>query len=191
MPAWRLAGVAVLLAWLGTAQAESPASATSALARQVIASSDHGNRPFAIVDKQAAVLSVFHADGSLAGASPALLGRTPGDHSVAGVGARTQAGRLQPGDETTPAGRFDSLPGRNLDGEAVVWIDHGAALAIHRLRPDAAMPDRARRLSSADPRDNRASAGCVVVPADFYLAVVQPVLGRARGTVYVMPEAAH
>jgi len=181
---------ALVAAWVGaaSAQASGTASGTDALARQIIASADHGTRPFAIVDKRAAMLIVYRSDGTVAGASPALLGRTRGDESVAGVGARTQAGRLRPGDDTTPAGRFETQPGRNIDGEAVVWIDYAAAFAIHRLRSGPTMQDRARRLATPGADDNRASAGCVVVPAEFYAAVVQPVLGQSRGVVYVMSE---
>ena len=159
------------------------------LARRVLGSADHGHRPFAIVDKQAALLAVYRADGTLAAVSAALLGRDIGDLSVPGVGDRAQTGHLRPGDATTPGGRFVSSPGRNRFGEAVVWVDFSAAFAIHRLRPGAAQPDRARRLASANPRDKRVSAGCVVVPAAFYLAVVEQVLGRSPATVYVLPES--
>ena len=164
-------------------------AAAQALAGRVVGQADHGQRPFAIVDKQAALLAVYHADGTLAAVSPALLGRDIGDLSVPGVGDRAQAGRLRPGDATTPAGRFASSPGRNRFGEAVVWVDYSAAFAIHRLRPGAALPERARRLASVRPSDKRFSAGCVVVPAVFYQAVVEPMLGRGPATVYVLPES--
>ena len=158
------------------------------LARQVVASADPGGRPFAVVDKQAATLTVFNADGRLIGTTPVLLGRATGDQAMAGVGARTQSGRLRPGDQVTTAGRFDSQPGHNQAGESVVWIDYDSALAIHRLRPGASQRDRLQRLAMADPQARRVSAGCVVVPAAFYDAVVAPVLGRGRGVVYVMAE---
>ena len=172
-------------AWLPTL----PSPAVQALAGRVLHSADHGHQPFAIVDKQAALLAVYRADGSLVAVSPALLGRDIGDSSVPGVGDRAQTGRLRPGDATTPGGRFVSSPGRNRAGEAVVWLDFSAAFAIHRLRPGAAQPDRARRLASVNPRDKRISAGCVVVPAAFYLAVVEPTLGHRPATVYVLPES--
>ena len=175
---------------IDTAATDSAATARAAtdLARRVLQSADHGGSPFAIVDKQTAVILVYRADGTLAGASPVLLGQTPGDQSVAGVGERTQQGRLLVGDRTTPAGRFVSEPGHNLAGEPIVWIDYDAALAIHRLRPGPAMAPREQRLASGSARDKRVSAGCVVVPEWFYDAVVQPVLGRSRAVVYVMPE---
>jgi hypothetical protein len=142
------------------------------------------------VDKRLALIAVHAADGRLSGLSRALLGGTPGDHIVPGVGARAQAGTLRPGDTTTPAGRFTSEPGRNRQGEAVVWLDYDAAFAIHRLRPGPAAADRARRLAGADPSRRRVTAGCVVVPGAFFDTTVQPLLGRGRAVVYVLPEAA-
>lgn len=167
----------------------SVSPAMQALAGRVLGLADHGHQPFAIVDKQAALLAVYHADGTLAAVSTALLGRDIGDQLVPGVGERAQTGRLLPGDATTPGGRFVSSPGHNRFGEAVVWVDFSAALAIHRLRPGANQPERARGLASVNPRHKRMSAGCVVVSAAFYQAVVEPVLGRSQATVYVLPES--
>ena len=172
----------------GTAPGPAPSEASTELLRQVLATRDHGHRPFAIVDKRAALLLVYRGDGSLAGSTGVLLGRVPGDHSEPGVGERTQAGRLRPEDATTPAGRFISSPGRNRSGEAVIWVDPDTAFAIHRLRGDGSAPSRIRRLASHRLQDRRASAGCVVVPVAFYEDVVQTVLGARRGVVYVMPE---
>ncbi len=189
--------VALFVALLGgpalpagaTPSPNMPAVAALALARQVIASADHGGLPFAVVDKKAAVLTVFLGNGQLVGSTPVLLGADYGDRAVPGVGARTQSGQLRKGDRVTTAGRFVSQPGRNLGGESVVWIDYDSALAIHRLRPGPSQQHRATRLASADPQARRVSAGCVVVPVAFYEAVVSPVLGRSRAVVYVMPEA--
>lgn len=169
-------------------QADPPAPAALGLARKVLALADHGGLPFAVVDKQAATLSVFRADGGFAGTTPVLLGRAVGDQAMPGVGNRTRSGQLRFDDQVTTAGRFESQPGHNLDGEAVVWIDYDSALAIHRLRPGASQHDRALRLSLTDPQARRASAGCVVVPVAFYLAVVAPVLGRSHAVIYVMAE---
>jgi hypothetical protein len=173
-----------------TAQRVAPAMSADAVAvaQRILRDGDAAGRPFAIVDKRHAQLSVFDKQGRLAGVTPVLLGRTAGDHSVAGVGERTQTGRLLPGDETTPAGRFKSQPGRNFDGEAIVWLDYDAALAIHRLRAGPAALDRKRRLRTGSAHDNRASAGCVVVPPAFYVTVVEPLLGRHDGLVYILPE---
>jgi len=155
--------------------------------RRVLAGGDARGRPFAIVDKRQARLLVFRADGQLLGAAPALLGLAVGDHAVPGLGRR--AGKIAPHERTTPAGRFESEPGRNHLGEAIVWIDYDAALAIHRLRPAAAHERRPQRLASPSPGDNRISLGCIIVDPAFYDLVVAPTLGRQRGVVYVLPES--
>jgi hypothetical protein len=158
------------------------------VAEWVMQSADHRGLPFAVVDKKGAQVYVFAGDGRLSGATPALLGQAVGDESAPEVGAHTQAGEVPLHERTTPAGRFVSRPGRNLDGEHVVWIDYAAAVAIHRLRPGASFRSREARLASASASDNRASLGCVVVPAAFYDKVVQPVLGQHRAVIYVLPE---
>lgn len=170
-----------------TAQPE-PSSAARRVAAQVLSSGDHGQRPFAIVDKRAALLTLFSANGQVLGSSSVLLGSVVGDESVPGVGDRAQTGQLQPGDATTPAGRFHSTPGHNHTGESVVWVDPDTAFAIHRLRPGTGHADRAKRLAARDPGRKRVSAGCVVVPVAFYESVVHPLLGRQPGVVYVLPE---
>jgi hypothetical protein len=158
------------------------------LAQRILALRDNAGRPFAIVDKQAAMLTVYGADGRLAGVTPALLGQATGDASAPGVGERSQTGRLRRSDLTTAAGRFVSEPGRNRSGESVVWIDYANALAIHRLRPGPAYARRTQGLASSNAQDRRLSAGCVVVPVAFYEAVVAPLLGTQIAVVYVMPE---
>lgn len=165
-----------------------PAGEAREVLQWVTTTGDHKGKPFAIVDKKQARLYVFDAQGRLAGASDALIGSTPGDHSVPGVGARTQLGEVGFDERTTPAGRFDSIPGTNLNGEHVVWADHATAFAIHRLRPGRAYKVRLERLATTTPEDNRVSFGCVVVTELFYTQVVQPVLGNSRGVVYVLPE---
>lgn len=90
------------------------------LSRQAMASADAGGLPFAAVDKQAATLAIFRAAGQLVGTTPVLLGPALGDQAMPGVGARTQRRQLRSGDQVMTAGRFDSQPGHNLAGEAVV-----------------------------------------------------------------------
>ena len=186
--------LAASLAWPSTVfTAQTPAGPalsvdSAAVAQRMLREATAAGRPFAIVDKRQAQMVVFDQFGRLAGVTAVLIGRTAGDHSVVGVGERTQTGRLLPGDTTTPAGRFNSEPGRNLQGEAIVWLDYDAALAIHRLRSGPAARDRERRLRTASAGDNRASDGCVVVPPAFYERVVEPLLGRRAGVVYILPE---
>jgi hypothetical protein len=172
----------------GSADDDAITATAAGLARAVIRSTDHHGLPFAIVDKHAAMLLVYRADGSLAGRTPVLIGRTPGDRSMPGVSERAQRHVLRSADRTTPAGRFESEPGHNLNGEAIVWVDYTSALAIHRLRPGPARAVRAPALASTNALDRRQSDGCIVVPEAFYVSVIQVVLGRGHGVVYVIPE---
>jgi hypothetical protein len=165
---------------------EAASAEARALAEWAFDTRDAKGKPFAVVDKRGAKLYVFRANGELAGATAALLGQTLGDGSVPDAGLRVN--RLGLDERTTPAGRFESEPGRNHRGEAIVWFDYDAALAIHRLRPAAASQRRPERLASGTPEDNRISLGCVVVEPAFYDRVVATTLGRQRGVVYVLPE---
>jgi hypothetical protein len=147
---------------------------------------DHG-RPFVIVDKKAARIFVFAAGGALVGSSPTILGLSRGDIPVPGAGQKDPS-RLLPYERKTPAGRFESVPGKNLHGEAVVWVDYDTGIAIHRVRPGASQQQRLRSLTDTDVGERRLSLGCVVVPEPFFLAVVNPVMGHGHGMVYVLPE---
>ncbi|MGV3569794.1 MAG: L,D-transpeptidase [Ramlibacter sp.] len=158
------------------------------LADWVKRSADHRGRPFAVVDKRTARIYVYDGAGALVGQSAALLGSTRGDHTVPGVGARAQTGEVGEDERTTPAGRFDAVPGYNLGGEHVVWADYASAFAIHRVRPGRSQGPRTSRLGTDSPDDNRVSYGCVVVPPQFYDQVVHKVMGSVRSVVYVLPE---
>lgn len=158
------------------------------LAGWIRAHGDNAGLPFAIVDKKDAQLHLFDGQQRHVASSVVLVGSAPGDESVPGVGRRAQQSRLAMAERTTPAGRFESEPGRNLNDEDIVWFDYAAALAIHRLRPDAQWERRAQRLATPTPDDNRMSLGCVVVPVAFYEQQVRPLLGLRRGVVYVLPE---
>jgi hypothetical protein len=154
----------------------------------VVRHGDHRGRPFVIVDKRQAHIHVFEPSGARVGATPVLIGLTAGDRdAVPNFGDRSVAS-LTANERTTPAGRFDSEPGRNDKGEAIVWFDYDAALAIHRLRPAPAHERRPQRMASTDATERRITYGCVVVPVAFYLDVIAPTLGRQRGVVYVLPE---
>ncbi|GAB3669527.1 L,D-transpeptidase [Ramlibacter alkalitolerans] len=165
---------------------------TSEDARSLLAwvqrTGDAHGRPYAVVDKRSAHIYVFHADGRLAGHSPALLGSAMGDHIVPGVGDHAQTGHVPPDERTTPAGRFEAQPGENRSGEHVIWVDYESAFAIHRLRPGFSYQARRGRLADAKAAAMRVSWGCVVVPVAFYQQVVQRVLGAARSVIYVLPE---
>ncbi|HEY8356758.1 MAG TPA: L,D-transpeptidase [Ramlibacter sp.] len=197
LASWRrtLRTAAAALLWTAFA-ASGPsfgaAPAPSADAAKVVdwvkRTSDHRGRPFAVVDKRQARIHVYDGEGKLVGQSPALLGATRGDHTVPGVGLRAQSGDVGQDERTTPAGRFDSVPGRNLTGEHIVWVDYTSAFAIHRVRPGRSEAPRSSRLATARRDDKRVSNGCVVVPPAFYEQVVQRVMGNVRSVVYVLPE---
>ena len=160
--------------------ATRPSPQARSLVDWVLGSGDAKGRPFAVVDKRAARIYVFDDAGRMVGQSAALLGATFGDHTVPGVGARAQTGEVGPDERTTPAGRFEAVPGRNDKGERVGWVDYASAFAIHRLRPGFAYQARATRLSTAQASGKRVSWGCVVVPVAFYQGVVERVLGQSR-----------
>ena len=168
---------------------QPPSAEARRMAQWALDTRDTQGKPFAVVDKKQAKVFIFGRDGHLLGAAPALLGLAPGDRSVPGIGQRAPHD-IAPSERTTPAGRFDSEPGHNHLGEAIVWVDYAASFAIHRLRPAAASERRPERLASDTPDDNRISLGCIVVSPAFFDEVVAPSLGRQRGVVYVLPETA-
>ncbi len=184
---------------LASAQAGTPSRssadfafhAASADARSVAdwvtQAQDNQRLPFVILDKREAKVFVFDATGRIIDASPVLLGAAVGDHSVAGIGERPIE-QVQPGERTTPAGRFVSQPGKNASGEDVVWVDYAAAVSMHRVRLVDPKERRLERLASPDPTQRRISYGCINVPVAFFDSVVWPVIGAARGVVYVLPE---
>jgi hypothetical protein len=148
---------------------------------------DNRGTPFAIVDKKAAVVHIFDAEGKRRASSPILLGLAKGDHSVPGIGERKMAD-IRADERTTPAGRFVSEPGRNLSGEDIVWVDYDAAVSMHRVRATNKAERRLERLATPTPADNRISYGCINVPAAFYDTYVKPSFGTAKAVIYVLPE---
>lgn len=173
---------------LGATMAASLLSTAAAQdAGRPVAADARDNRPFAVVDKRAATLSVYEADGRLVGRTPALLGLTPGDVEPASARGKDPSA-LQAHERVTPAGRFEAQPGRNLSGERIVWFDYGANLSIHRLRPAPASQHRPERLQSARLQDRRVTLGCVVVDPAFFDQVVLPTLGSGPALVYILPE---
>ncbi len=168
--------------------ATHPSVEATQLVGWVMQKKDAQGKPFAVVDKRNAHLYVFRADGQLAGDSPILLGSARGDDIAPHVGEHAQTGNVPPEERTTPAGRFEASPGRNAQGENIVWVDYDSAFAIHRVRPGFSYQARNSRLASAQVAGRRVSWGCVVVPVAFYQQVVDRVLGTAHSVVYVLPE---
>ncbi|QOF82058.1 L,D-transpeptidase [Variovorax sp. 38R] len=157
------------------------------LAQAAVGTRDNQGLAFAVVDKKSARVFIYGDNGRLQGASPVLLGLARGDESVPGVGERKMSD-IRPEERTTPAGRFVSEPGINLQGEDIVWVDYDAAVSMHRVRTNNRAERRLERLASTDAEEHRISYGCINVPAPFYDIHVKPVFGKARGLIYVLPE---
>jgi len=157
------------------------------IADWVVDSGDNRGMPFVIVDKTNAKVFVFHADGRLRGAAPALLGLALGDDTVPGIGNR-KLSSIRPEERTTPAGRFVAALGRNLRGVEILWVDYEGAISIHQVITTNPKERRLERLATPTPFDKRISYGCINVPAKFYTSVVRPAFTRTNGIVYVLPE---
>ena len=158
------------------------------LAGWAVAANDSHGYPFAILDKAAAQILVFGGDGRLRGAAPALFGSAVGDHTAAGIAGL--ALREIPGrDRTTPAGRFVGGYGPSLDAGRVLWVDYDSAVSIHPTATGVPAEQRAERLASASPDDNRITHGCINVSPGFYEQVVRPTFERG-GVFYILPDTA-
>jgi hypothetical protein len=166
---------------------EQPSAAARQVANWVVDSGDSARMPFVIVDKIAARVFVFTADGQLRGAGPALLGFARGDDSVPGIGERALS-TIRPEERTTPAGRFVAALGRNMHGVEILWVDYDAAISMHPVVTGMARERRSERLASLSASDNRISFGCINVAAQFYANVILPTFSGTAGIVYVLPE---
>ena len=159
----------------------------SHVADWIVDSGDNQGMPFMIVDKVHAKVLMFDADGRLQGAAPALLGLARGDDSAPGIGDRKMSDILRE-ERTTAAGRFVVSLDRDKDGQEFLWIDYSTALSLHRVVKGKPSEQRAQRLQSASPKDNRISYGCINVPVNFYDKVVSPAFTGTNGIVYILPE---
>lgn len=152
----------------------------------ITASHDNNALPFIVIDKVNAKVFAFDGVGALRGTAPALLGMARGDDSVPGIGQRKLA-TITPHERTTPAGRFKASLGQDFEQD-ILWIDYDAALSMHRVIVGRKVDNRAGRLASPTPSDNRISYGCVNVPPGFYDGVVKPLFTGTVGIVYILPE---
>jgi len=166
---------------------EAPPETVTRMADWVIGSGDHSGLPFVIIDKVAARIFVYRADGQLRGAGPALLGYARGDNSTPGVGDR-ELSAIRPSDRTTPAGRFVASFGSASGQRRVLWVDYPTAISLHAVVTAHPKERRPQRLRSATPRDNRITYGCINVSAAFYEKVVRPTFRASGGIVYILPE---
>lgn len=166
---------------------ESASQDARQVANWVVDSGDNHGMPFVIIDKKEAKVFVFYADGLLRGAAPALLGLALGDDSVPGIGDR-KLSTIRPDERTTPAGRFVAALDRNLHGGEILWVDYDNAISLHPVVTTNLKEQRAQRLATPTPLDNRISYGCINVPAEFFKNVVSAALKGTNGIVYVLPE---
>lgn len=160
------------------------------VAHWVAASNDNAGLQYMIVDKANARVFVFSGNGALGASAPILLGLARGDVSPPGIGDR-KLSQIRPEERITPAGRFVSGAGEDMDGTDLIWIDYGAAIALHRAsdrKPGMTAKSRVERLTSASPQEKRVSLGCINVATDFYDRVIAPTFGRSQGVVYILPE---
>jgi len=167
--------------------AAQPASDAAQVAGWVIATADNHGLPFMIIDKIAAEVLVFGADGKLRGAAPALLGLAVGDDSTPGIGDRKMSS-IRPEERTTPAGRFVAAFGPAAGKKDVLWVDYATAISLHRVVTTNTKERRLQRLSTPTPLDNRITFGCINVSAAFYEKVARPTFTGTKGVVYVLPE---
>ena len=155
-------------------------------AADVVRSGDAAGMAFAVLDKPSATVTIFDAKGQLVARSPVLLGQAVGDVAPPDIGTRPLS-KVKPNEKVTSAGRFVTEAGRNHTGEDIVWLDYQQALSMHRVR-NVRGENRPQRLASPTVADNRISYGCVNMPLSFYDRYIDPLFGKQKGVVYVLPE---
>jgi hypothetical protein len=165
---------------------QSASEETKRVVRWVLDSRDNGGLPFLLIDKVNAQVLVFSPAGQLKGITPALLGMARGDRMLAPNDAPMSA--MPPQVRITPAGRFVSRLAVDSLGKELLVLDYDASLSLHAVIKGTPKEQRAERLKSATPQDNRISYGCVNVPGDFYSKIVSPTFTKTKGIVYVLPE---
>ena len=165
-----------------------PTPMIASMADWAVRSGDNQDLPFAIIDKTAATVFVFTADGEFIKAGPALLGLANGDRSTPGTGDR-ELSDIMPEDRTTPAGRFIGGYGPALGkSEDVLWVDYGTAISLHEVVTTNPKEKRLQRLKSKTVDDNRITFGCINVSKSFYREVVKPTFKGTRSVFYILPE---
>lgn len=164
-----------------------PSEAASRVIAWVAAAHDNGRLPYIVIDKQAASLFLFRANGDLVGRVPVLLGMGVGDDSSPGVGAKSLA-EIGPAERTTPAGRFVAKFGRALGHHNVLWVDYANSVALHAVITTNKKEHRLERLRSPTVDDNRISFGCINVGTAFYANKVRPIFKNKGGVVYILPD---
>jgi hypothetical protein len=166
-----------------TAKSDMAARLTEWIAQ----SGDNGKSPYIVIDKQAARLFLFDAEGKELGDAPVLIGIALGDDATPGVGAKKLA-EIGPAEKTTPAGRFIAKFGRAVGKERVLWVDYHNSVALHAVVTSNKKERRVERLRTPSVDDNRISFGCINVPTAFYGKKVRPLFQKSGGVVYILPD---
>ncbi|HSI18143.1 MAG TPA: hypothetical protein VK980_10270 [Sphingomonas sp.] len=166
----------------------SPSPAATRVADWIAASGDNHALPYIIVDKQAASLLLFDAQGKPLGRAPVLIGVAVGDDATPGIGSKNLA-EIGPAEKTTPAGRFLAKFGLAFGRERILWVDFATSVALHPIPPGAKPKERRRqRMLSPTPDDNRITFGCINVPSALYSKTLRPLFLKKGGYVYVLPD---
>ena len=166
----------------------SLSAAATRVADWVVASGDNHALPYIIVDKSAASLVLFDAQGKALGKVPVLIGVAVGDDATPGIGSKNLA-EIGPAEKTTPAGRFLAKFGLAVGKQRILWVDFATSVALHPIPPGAKPKERRRqRMLSPTPDDNRITFGCINVPSAFYGKSVRPLFLKKGGYVYVLPD---
>lgn len=150
-------------------------------------SDDNGELPYIVIDKQAAALFLFDADGKLVGETPVLLGMAAGDDSTPGIGSKSLA-TIGPAERTTPAGRFVAKFGFAAGRQRVLWVDYATSVALHVIVTGNRRERRLERLLSPETADNRVTFGCINVGATLFNKQLRPLFQRSGGVVYILPD---
>jgi hypothetical protein len=161
--------------------------AAARVANWIAASGDNGSLPYIIIDKNAANLFLFDADGQSAGEAPVLIGIAPGDEASPGIGSKDLS-KIGPAEKTTPAGRFLAKFGLAAGNEKVLWVDYHTSVALHPVVTGNKKERRRERLLSETADDNRITFGCINVPPSFYSRSITPLFQKSGGIVYVLPD---
>jgi len=157
------------------------------LAAWVIATGDNSGLPFALIDKTAAQVLVFDGKGKLRGLAPVLIGSAEGDLTAPGTVDR-ELKDIPMKDRTTPAGRFFGRFGPAAGNQRVLWVDFESAISMHPISDTNIGEQRAVRIASPSPDDNRITHGCINVSKTFYAGLVEPTFAKQGGMFYVLPD---
>jgi hypothetical protein len=157
------------------------------VASWIAASRDNGPLPYMIIDKKAATLFLYDAEGKPVGTAPVLIGIAEGDEASPDVGSK-QLSQLGPAEKTTPAGRFLAKFGWAAGRQRVLWVDYYTSVALHPVVTGNRRERRRERLLTPEPDDNRITFGCINVPPSFYIRDIGPLFREEGGIVYVLPD---